>query len=569
MGRDAAPVEIKFAFRKLAIEYHPDKQKTDEDRQAANHIFAKLSEAYEIITDKEKCDAWLAAEERRKQQEQQQEQQQRQSEASAAVTTHQQQPHQQRTGHVRHSSQSLSSGSCHGASTHRQGQRGTPQYRSQPPHQQGGLTGSMHGASSHRPHGVPHHARGSGMDRGSSHGSAYPRGVPAAARGQPGHPQGHPHAATGHHSAHRPMATSHHQHSHHGQSRGHRQGVHPPATAHDPRAQRRGSAGYGQSAPSHDPRAQRRGSAGYGAAPERAQRRGSAGYGAAPERAQRRGSAGHGRPAVAQPSPLVYYPTPQEVAAANRRKQQQQQQAQSSSLGRRHQQDPVGKPCRDPFELFDKLMIEEFGKNYKASKAWKGGSGVKNISSIKSFKKKNENANAEFRKLDVDGDRTLSKNELSKYISSHSELWKSLSKSLDLPVAKCIEVATNVAFAMALKKEDCMNTIKDRDLTKKEFTYFHKNYILNEKGSEEFFLRTIFAVFDLNKDGVLSTRELDRFLDIFYKAKDVFRGSMRLPDRKSLNQMVQERCDRNKDGALGFSEVRDLLVVAAVVTADN
>ena len=64
-------------------------------------------------------------------------------------------------------------------------------------------------------------------------------------------------------------------------------------------------------------------------------------------------------------------------------------------------------------------------------------------------------------------------------------------------------------------------------------------------------------------------RELDRFLDIFYKARDVFKGELRLPDRKSLNQIVRSRCDKNKDNHLQFHEIRDLLQVAAVVTADK
>ena len=63
--------------------------------------------------------------------------------------------------------------------------------------------------------------------------------------------------------------------------------------------------------------------------------------------------------------------------------------------------------------------------------------------------------------------------------------------------------------------------------------------------------------------------ELDRFLDIFYRVRDTFKGTMQLPDRKTLNQTVRHRCDKNKDGVLQFKEVKDLLVVAAVVTADN
>lgn len=92
---------------------------------------------------------------------------------------------------------------------------------------------------------------------------------------------------------------------------------------------------------------------------------------------------------------------------------------------------------------------------------------------------------------------------------------------------------------------------------------------MNAKGSHEFFLRTIFAVFDLNNDGVLNAKELDKFLDLFYKAKDIFKGDMKLPEKKHLVKIVGTRLDENRDGALQFDEIRDLLEVAAVVTTEK
>jgi hypothetical protein len=62
---------------------------------------------------------------------------------------------------------------------------------------------------------------------------------------------------------------------------------------------------------------------------------------------------------------------------------------------------------------------------------------------------------------------------------------------------------------------------------------------------------------------------LDRFLDIFYKAKDVFKGDMKLPEKKHLLKIVGKRLDSNRDGVLQFDEIRDLLEVAAVVTTDK
>lgn len=170
-------------------------------------------------------------------------------------------------------------------------------------------------------------------------------------------------------------------------------------------------------------------------------------------------------------------------------------------------------------------------------------------------------------------DKTLSKDELGKYIESHSDLWATLGLNLGLPVKKCIEIATDVAFSLALgegttrpKKNEHRSS---HELSEADFKRFHKNFVLDEKGSHEFFLRTIFAVFDLNGDGVLEARELDRFLDVFYKAKDVFKGDMKLPEKKHLVRIVGKRLDANRDGVLQFNEIRDLLEVAAVVTSDK
>jgi len=48
---DAETSEIRKAYRKLAIVHHPDKQPTEEGREKAHHVFAKIACAYELLSD--------------------------------------------------------------------------------------------------------------------------------------------------------------------------------------------------------------------------------------------------------------------------------------------------------------------------------------------------------------------------------------------------------------------------------------------------------------------------------------------------------------------------------------
>lgn len=54
VGRTAKTKEIKSAYRKLALEYHPDKVADDGDKAKAEGIFVKVSEAYAVLSDDEK-----------------------------------------------------------------------------------------------------------------------------------------------------------------------------------------------------------------------------------------------------------------------------------------------------------------------------------------------------------------------------------------------------------------------------------------------------------------------------------------------------------------------------------
>jgi curved DNA-binding protein len=52
VNRSATPEEIKKAYRKLALKYHPDKAKGD--KRQAEEMFKKISEAYAVLSNPEK-----------------------------------------------------------------------------------------------------------------------------------------------------------------------------------------------------------------------------------------------------------------------------------------------------------------------------------------------------------------------------------------------------------------------------------------------------------------------------------------------------------------------------------
>ena len=56
VSKNATEQEIKSAYRKLAVRYHPDKQagKSDAEKKEAEEKFKECSEAYEVLSDKDK-----------------------------------------------------------------------------------------------------------------------------------------------------------------------------------------------------------------------------------------------------------------------------------------------------------------------------------------------------------------------------------------------------------------------------------------------------------------------------------------------------------------------------------
>lgn len=52
--RDATQKQIRTQFRKLALQWHPDKFDTAEDREKANKMFTEINEAYDVLSTEEK-----------------------------------------------------------------------------------------------------------------------------------------------------------------------------------------------------------------------------------------------------------------------------------------------------------------------------------------------------------------------------------------------------------------------------------------------------------------------------------------------------------------------------------
>lgn len=52
--RNATASQIKSAYRKLALKYHPDRQSTPDEKERCSKVFVKIGNAYEILADRER-----------------------------------------------------------------------------------------------------------------------------------------------------------------------------------------------------------------------------------------------------------------------------------------------------------------------------------------------------------------------------------------------------------------------------------------------------------------------------------------------------------------------------------
>ena len=165
--------------------------------------------------------------------------------------------------------------------------------------------------------------------------------------------------------------------------------------------------------------------------------------------------------------------------------------------------------------------------------------------------------------VDVNNDGLISREELRAFIAKNEKLYLMLSVNLNIPADQCRDIATDVAYLMAKRGYD--QTMSLRDLTSSTRlrlpTIFQSflNFLDQPKGQQEFFHRTVFAVYDLDMSGYIEPDELDNFLNVFYEAGSIFAGDVRLPQKATLRKEVMRQLDTNGDGKLEFSELRTLI----------
>merc|ERR1712232_992854 len=109
------------------------------------------------------------------------------------------------------------------------------------------------------------------------------------------------------------------------------------------------------------------------------------------------------------------------------------------------------------------------------------------------------------------------------------------------------------------------------ELTKQQFHDFRMKCIVDPAGSQEFFHRAIFAIFDADNNGVLDEKELEEFLEILHKSGSFFRGSnvTKLPPVDQLRRIIMKHYDTDNDKTISFEEVRSIIVGEASKEVEN
>jgi len=166
-------------------------------------------------------------------------------------------------------------------------------------------------------------------------------------------------------------------------------------------------------------------------------------------------------------------------------------------------------------------------------------------------------AEKEIHDVRTNGEIRLSHADIYNFISSTPTCWAMLQVNIGMPEEECKFVAYRVSLELASGKrgEESLSAT----ISKKQFQKFQKEYIEDPKGSQEFFHRCVFAVFDEDSNGVLDMQEIDKFLDTFYVTGSIFQGDDRLPDKETLKQVILEELDENGDGLFNFDEIRSLI----------
>lgn len=52
--KTATEEEIKKAYKKMALKYHPDRVKGEAEKKQSENMFKEIAEAYEVLSDKQK-----------------------------------------------------------------------------------------------------------------------------------------------------------------------------------------------------------------------------------------------------------------------------------------------------------------------------------------------------------------------------------------------------------------------------------------------------------------------------------------------------------------------------------